>query len=445
MTAHILVMTQLLARRILPSLCPLLWDNENEVREACFDVVQSLLTRIYVLSRVAYHQTGHQQWTKTGEEPKAPVDPPSGASSILHSTTGYVSSAVSWVAGSLMGPGKEKPREKEINAVSSQTVKSVLPDVSRTELSLEELERMGQKTEAKKQDGNTESSDGDEWGDAFHTDKSVESNGWKESGEGASGWDVEGLDFSDEEDPQLTKETQNLELIRQMAQNAKKEKENGKAGQTTQATQTAQRKLATAKQDDWTEEFSTTRRREKKEAGSNSKKISDDDLMAMLNDDQPIGAKKNTEKATDGWDDWDEKPATKSAVKPIKSTDGWDDWDDAPSVSTSKTIKSNDGWDDWDDKPASSTPKTSSRAVKSSDGWDDWDDKPVSKPASTPSKSLGKKSSGWDDDWDAKPASSTSGWDDDWGTKPRESSKKSDGWDDWDAKPDKNRGWDDDW
>ena len=44
-----------------------------------------------------------------------------------------------------MGTGKEKPREKEINAVSSQTVKSVLPDVSRTELSLEELERMGQK------------------------------------------------------------------------------------------------------------------------------------------------------------------------------------------------------------------------------------------------------------------------------------------------------------
>ena len=76
-----------------------------------------------------------------------------------------------------MGTGKEKPREKEINAVSSQTVKSVLPDVSRTELSLEELERMGQKTEAKKQDGNTESSDGDEWGDAFHTDKSVEFNG----------------------------------------------------------------------------------------------------------------------------------------------------------------------------------------------------------------------------------------------------------------------------
>lgn len=40
--------SQLLARRILPSLCPLLWDVESSVRDMAFECVQSLLNRIYV-------------------------------------------------------------------------------------------------------------------------------------------------------------------------------------------------------------------------------------------------------------------------------------------------------------------------------------------------------------------------------------------------------------
>lgn len=32
----------------MPSLCPLLWDVEASVRETAFDVIQSILNRVYV-------------------------------------------------------------------------------------------------------------------------------------------------------------------------------------------------------------------------------------------------------------------------------------------------------------------------------------------------------------------------------------------------------------
>ena len=72
-----------------------------------------------------------------------------------------------------------------------------------------------------------------------------------------------------------------------------------------------------------------------------------------------------TVKKSDGWDDWDAKPAQST---PVKKSSGWDDWDEKPSKPTT-TVKKSDGWDDWDAKPVQST------SVKKNDGWDDWDAK----------------------------------------------------------------------
>lgn len=464
----------LLARRILPSLCPLLWDVETTVRDTAFDVVQSLLNRIYA---------GHQEWTKTGSEPKAPVEPSKDAPSMLQATGGYVTSAMSWVAGSLIGKSanatetaatataaattaaSESAGEKMPKAVSSSTVNSVLPAITRTELSMEELEHLGEPSKAESTLERMDSLEDDVWGeegkeDAKKKKTTTSEEGWESEGlKAMGGWDDTGLNFSDEENKELEKESQNLEMIRQMAERMKTKSESPKKSD-----------------EGWEDEFGGTKktRTRRTTAAKTTKsaakptKISDDDLMAMLNDDKPLPAKNTAaKKASDGWDDgWDDEPAKKPAAK--KASDGWDDdWNEEPaSAPTSK--KASDGWDDWDAQPASAS---KSAAKKASDGWDDdWDAQPASTSTSTK-----KASDGWDD-WDAKPAQpaqparsaarapkvskAASGWDD-WDDAPTTTkttkTKMTDGWDDdWDAQPATKTkttkttktttdGWDDDW
>ena len=129
-----------MARRILPSLCPLLWDVEPTVRESAFDVVQSLLNRIFA---------GHQEWTKTGVEPKAPVNPPPQPTSVIGVTGSYVSSAINWVSGSLLSKNDTtttktaEDKNEPPKAVSSSNVNRVLSPTVNMEVSMEELEALG--------------------------------------------------------------------------------------------------------------------------------------------------------------------------------------------------------------------------------------------------------------------------------------------------------------
>ena len=403
-------------------------------------------------------QAGHQEWTKTGTEPKAPVEPSKDAPSMLQATGGYVSSAMSWVAGSLIGKSAssagttgttgttgtaEAAGEKQPKAVSSSTVNEVLPAIARTELSMEELEHLGEPSKEESTLKHADSLGGDMWGEEGKEETKKSEEGWEDSmdeGNGLKamgGWDDSGLNFSDEEEnKELQKETQNLEMIRQMAEKMKTKNEPPK-------------KSGEGWEDDFggTKKTQTRTRRATKSAAKPTK-ISDDDLLAMLNDDKPLPAKKPAaKKESDGWDDdWDDKPA--SSTK--KASSGWDDdWDTQPATTVSKTSKkASNGWDDdwgddWNAQPATSASKASK---KTSDGWDDdWDAKPAQtvQPARTsPSgrttvraSRAPKESDGWDDDWDAQPASSakksSNGWDDDWDVKPASSAKKtSDGWDD---------------
>ena len=430
-------------------------------------------------------QAGHQEWTKTGSEPKAPVEPSKDAPSMLQATGGYVTSAMSWVAGSLIGKSanatetaatataaattaataaSESAGEKMPKAVSSSTENSVLPAITRTELSMEELEHLGEPSKAESTLERMDSLEDDVWGEEGKEDAkkkkttTTSEEGWESEGlKAMGGWDDTGLNFSDEENKELEKESQNLEMIRQMAERMKTKSESPKKSD-----------------EGWEDEFGGTKktRTRRTTAAKTTKsaakptKISDDDLMAMLNDDKPLPAKNTAaKKVSDGWDDaWDDEPAKKPAAK--KASDGWDDdWNEEPaSVPTSK--KASDGWDDWDAQPASAS---KSAAKKASDGWDDdWDAQPASTSTSTK-----KASDGWDD-WDAKPAQpaqparsaarapkvskAASGWDD-WDdapttTKTTKTTKMTDGWDDdWDAQPATKTkttktttdGWDDDW
>ena len=155
----------MLARRILPSLCPLLWDPEPSVRDIAFDVVQSLLNRIFA---------GHQQWTKSGEEPKAPLDPPKQPTSVMGVTGSYVTSAVSWVAGSIMGKSDAAPAaapaatasSEPPKAVSSSTVSAVLPPQPTVDLSVEELESLGQATKNASLERTESQRDDDMWNES---------------------------------------------------------------------------------------------------------------------------------------------------------------------------------------------------------------------------------------------------------------------------------------
>ena len=442
-------------------------------------------------------QAGHQEWTKTGSEPKAPVEPSKDAPSMLQATGGYVTSAMSWVAGSFIGKSANTSEttgtaagtatseagtgEKQPKAVSSSTVNSVLPAITRTELSMEELEHLGEPSKPESTLQRMDSLEDDVWGEEGKEDSKKKSeDGWENEGlKAMGGWDDTGLNFSDEENKELEKESQNLEMIRQMAERMKSKSESPKSKKSEEA---------------WEDDFGGTKKPRTRRAtaaktakpAAKPTKISDDDLMAMLYDDKPLAAKNAAaKKASDGWDDWDDEPAKKPAAK--KASDGWDDdWNDEP-VSASASKKASDGWDDWDDQPAStsksasafasasasasaSAPFASKPAVKkASDGWDDWDDQP----AAISTSASKKASDGWDD-WDAKPAQparsaarapkvskATSGWDD-WDDEPTMKPKTtatatkktttSSGWDDdWDAQPASSSkkttssGWDDDW
>lgn len=220
---------QLLARRILPSLCPLLWDVEPTVRDSAFDVVQSLLNRIYA---------GHQEWTKSGVEPKAPLNPPKQPTSVIGVTGSYVSSAINWVSGSLLNksetPAPEPAGDKNEppKAISSSNVNRVLPPSANVELSLEELEALGKPSQKESLQRTESQKDEDMWGDSTAGSVPTTSDwgsGWAEEAEeteepetkkdpltSMGGWDDTNLTFSDDNEEEK-KEDANLEMIRRMA------------------------------------------------------------------------------------------------------------------------------------------------------------------------------------------------------------------------------------
>ena len=264
----------MMARRLLPSLCPLLWDVEATVRETAFDVVQSILNRIFA---------GHQEWVKSGVEPKKPVDPPKAApQGVIGVTSSYMSSAVSWVTGSLLGKGGEsKPAagtagtagntKEPPKAVSSSTVNNVLPAMPTMEISMDALESIGKPSSTSAATTTTSSSnntsamnagkgmgslshaesmtsmgDEDMWGDSTSAPAPATADwgsGWaddddddddlggngkaggkavKDAVASIGGWGDTVMTFSDEETEEAKKEDANLEMIRRMA---KKEEE----------------------------------------------------------------------------------------------------------------------------------------------------------------------------------------------------------------------------
>ena len=196
------------------------------MRDSAFDVVQSLLNRIFA---------GHQEWTKTGVEPKAPVNPPKQPTSVIGVTGSYVSSAINWVSGSLLSKGDTtaaKPAEDKNEppkAVSSSNVNRVLPPTVNMELSMEELEGLGKPSEKESLERTESQKDEDMWGEstpAAATTSTDWSSGWAEEPEmteakkdplmSMGGWDDTNLTFSDENEEEK-KEDANLEMIRRMA------------------------------------------------------------------------------------------------------------------------------------------------------------------------------------------------------------------------------------
>ena len=361
----------MLARRILPSLCPLLWDPEPSVRDIAFDVVQSLLNRIFA---------GHQQWTKSGEEPKAPLDPPKQPTSVMGVTGSYVTSAVSWVAGSIMGKSDATPAaapaatasSEPPKAVSSSTVSAVLPPQPTVDLSVEELESLGQatknasleRTESQRDDdmwnesatqGTTTQGATQAWGDDWAENEKEDP---KDAVESMGGWGDTDLAFSDDNEEE--KEDAYLEEIRQMGKKAPATSQSAKApeaqsAKTPVASQPSTKpiKMTPMNLDDWAQ--SLVEEAPVKSSARPKRAVKDVDLTSILGD--------TTEKKSSGWDDWDEKPAK---AKTTAKSSGWDD--------------------DWDEKPAKTTTKNS--------GWDD-DDLFANKPAKTTTT----KNAGWDDDW----------------------------------------------
>ena len=435
-------------------------------------MVQSLLNRIYA---------GHQEWTKSGEEPKAPLDPPKQPTSMMGVTGSYVTSAVSWVAGSIMGKSDGAPagtpagasagaaaNGEPPKAISSSTVSAVLPPQPTVDLSVEELESLGQATKSASLERTESQRDDDMWNET--PTKSAATQAWgddwaenekeepkKDGVEAMGGWGDTDLAFSDDNEEE--KEDAYLEKIRQMGKkapaasqsSAKTSAESQSSAKTSAESQSSAKTPVTSQSsaktltsqssmrpmkmtpmnlDDWAQTF--VEEAPAKSAARSKRATKDLDLTSLLGD--------STEKTKSGLgDDWDEKPAKPKTTK----SSGWDDdWDEKPV----KTKTTSSGWDD-DDLFSSKPAKTTAKATNS--GWDDdWDEKPAkSKPA---------KSSGWDDDWDEKPAkpkaTKSSGWDDDWDEKPVKAKTTSSGWDDDDlfsSKPAKatakNSGWDDDW
>ena len=177
------------------------------MRDSAFDVVQSLLNRIFA---------GHQEWTKTGVEPKAPVNPPKQPTSVIGVTGSYVSSAINWVSGSLLSKNDAattKPVEDKNEppkAVSSSNVNRVLPPTANMELSMEELEGLGKPSEKESLQRTESQKDEDMWGESTPaaTNSTDWNSGWAEESEttetkkdplmSMGGWDDTNLTFSDD-------------------------------------------------------------------------------------------------------------------------------------------------------------------------------------------------------------------------------------------------------
>lgn len=202
-----------------------------------------------------------------------PTDPvPAGT---VSAATGYVSSAVSWVAGSILGskdaskPGAQSAQSGQTGqsaqtgqsgqteksaeppkSVSSKDVNRVLPAMAMAELSMEELEALGTKSAQTEQAGqpglvhmesgedmwgeSTEPKKEDVWSDAEWSDVEKDAKDAKDAAQSeiatAGGWGDTHLGFSDEEDEKAKKEDATLAMIKEMAKQKNKPAERGEVG-----------------------------------------------------------------------------------------------------------------------------------------------------------------------------------------------------------------------
>ena len=192
-------------------------------------------------------------------------------------TSSYMSSAVSWVAGSLLGKGGESKPATATNdgnatagnaagakeppkAVSSSTVHSVLPSTATMEISMDALDSIGKPsstgtvnadkgmTSMSHAESMTSMGDDDMWNDATPVPAPATADwgsGWaeddnddgddgkmngkaggktvKDAVASIGGWDDTVMTFSDEETEEAKKEDANLEMIRRMAMKEEEE------------------------------------------------------------------------------------------------------------------------------------------------------------------------------------------------------------------------------
>ncbi|KAK8813306.1 hypothetical protein WA158_002898 [Blastocystis sp. Blastoise] len=82
-----------LATKLLPALCPLLWDADDNVRTECFATVEQLIDQL---------KEYHAKWLKTGSAPV--YNPPSSSTSTSsYAPAAYISSAVNIVSKMVTG------------------------------------------------------------------------------------------------------------------------------------------------------------------------------------------------------------------------------------------------------------------------------------------------------------------------------------------------------
>lgn len=166
-------------------------------------------------------------------EPKVPTDPVSAPST----AGGYVTSAMNWVTGSILGgkdaaakpTGATGPAEQSSEppkSVSSQNVNRVVPSLPTVELSMEQLEAMGKKEEKPSlvhadsvedmwAEKPTVAKKEDDWGEGEWSEEEEEKK--KDEIAEVGGWGDTDLGFSDEEDEKEKKEDATLALIKEMA------------------------------------------------------------------------------------------------------------------------------------------------------------------------------------------------------------------------------------
>ena len=165
-------------------------------------------------------------------EPKAPTDPVSAPST----AGGYVTSAMNWVTGSILGgkdaakpagsAGSAEQSAEPPKSVSSQNVNRVVPSLPTVEWSMEQLEAMGKKEEKPSlahadsvedmwAEKPTAAKKEDDWGEGEWSEEEEEKK--KDEIAEVGGWGDTNLGFSDEEDEKEKKEDATLALLKEMA------------------------------------------------------------------------------------------------------------------------------------------------------------------------------------------------------------------------------------